>query len=427
MRRSILVTIVVAAGLVAAGLVAAWQVLQPGGPPLTQAAIAPAAISPNADGQTDVTNIHYVLQRPATISIYFLDGAGARFYFRQDKPRSAGPYDINFSGVVDPYTLPGESLPNTILARVLQNGQYSWVIEATDAQGRHNQITGPLTVSDADTILPIISNFTIFPPVFSPNQDGIDDRVTINVGLSKDVPPDGLKVFLISADGAQKVPIGEAPTFLQPGQRGLHPFDYDGGIDQGIEPPANGKYTVQAIAQDRVGQQVLVQSQVTIENGGLPRADILHGQVKWSGDQVLLGQVLTFRLVVENYGTAPLRTSGPFSGYVYTSMAQQANTIGQYQQSGAWRVGINCDTCGTDFPWRWALGTRDTLTLIPDAKGNPQYYLMPGQRAEITGGIVLDKIVPSRNPQYFWAGLIHEDVAIVDNNVDPHLITIVAR
>jgi hypothetical protein len=427
LRRSILVTVVVAAVLVAAGLVVAWLVLQPGGPPLTQAAIYPAAISPNADGQADVTNIHYVLRRPAIISIYFLDGSGARYYFRNRKPRSAGTYDINFSGVVDPYTLPAESLPDTVLARVLQDGQYTWVIEATDARGRQNQISGPLTVSDADTALPTISTFTIFPPVFSPNQDGIDDRVTVNVGLSKDVPPEGLKVFLISADGAQKVPIGEAPSALQPGQRGLHPFDYDGGIDQGIEPPANGQYTVQAIAQDRVGQQVLVQSQVTITNGGLPRANILLGQVKWSGDQVLFGEALTFRLVVENYGTAPLRTSGPFSGYVYTSMVQQANTIGQYQQSGAWRVGLHCDTCGTDFPWRWALGTADTLTLIPDAKGNPQYYLMPGQKAEITGGIVLDKIVPSRNPQYFWAGLIHEDVAVVNNNVDPHLITIVPR
>jgi len=27
-------------------------------------------------------------------------------YFRQDKPRAAGAYDINFSGVVDAYTLP---------------------------------------------------------------------------------------------------------------------------------------------------------------------------------------------------------------------------------------------------------------------------------------------------------------------------------
>ena len=52
---------------------------------------------------------------------------------------------------------------------------------------------------------------------------------------------------------------------------------------------------------------------------------------------------------------------------------------------------------------------------------------MPGQRVTVTGGIVLDQIVPARNPQYFWAGLIHEEVEIaqVNNRVDPEFITIV--
>jgi hypothetical protein len=427
LRRSIVLTILVAAVLVAVGLAVAQKLLQPGGPPLIEASISPAAISPNADGVADVINIHYSLHRLAVVSIYFVDRAGTRFYFRKDKSRSAGPYDINFSGVVDGYSLPGENLPDTVLARVLQNGQYAWVVEATDSAGQHNQITGMLTVTDADTVLPVISTFTISPPVFTPNQDGIDDHAIINIGLSKDVPPDGLTVFLISADGYQKLPIAEAVSPIQPGQKGLHKFDYDGGINQGSEPPPNGTYTVRATAQDRVGQQVSVEGQLTIALGGLPRADIVLGQVTWSGDQVLIGQLLTFTLVVENYGTAPLRTSGPDSGWVYNSMSQQANTIGQYTQSGAWRIGIHCDTCQTDYPWRWALGKISELTLIPDSNGRPQYYLMPGQKVEVTGGIVLDKIIPSRNPQYFWAGLIHEDVNVVNDRVDPHFITIVAR
>ena len=427
MRRSILLTVLVAVVLVAVGLVVTQRALQPGGPPLIAASISPAAISPNADGVADVTGIHYVLRRLAAVSIYFVNSAGTRFYFRKDKPRSAGPYDIDFSGVVDGYSLPGENLANTVLARVLQNGQYTWVVEATDSAGQRNQITGTLTVTQADTVLPVISTFTISPPVFTPNQDGIDDHAIINVGLSKDVAPDGLTVSLISADGSQKLPVAEAVSPIQPGQRGLHTFDYDGGINQGNEPPPNGTYTVRAVAQDRVGQQVSVDGQLTIALGGLPRADIVLGEVTWSGDQVLFGQPLTFTLVVENYGTAPLRTSGPDSGWVYNSMAQQANSIGQYQQSGAWRIGIHCDTCETDYPWRWALGKTSELTMIPDSSGRPQYYLMPGQKVEVTGGIVLDKIIPSRNPQYFWAGLIHEDVAVVDDRVNPHFITIVPR
>ena len=427
MRRSILLTILVAGMLVAVGLAVAWQVLQPGGPPLTQASVSPAAISPNADGKADVTNITYALRRSAAVSIYFVDSLGARFYFRKDKSRAAGSYAIDFSGVVDAYALPGESLTDTVLARVLQNGQYTWVVEATDAQGQHDQITGQLTVADADVVLPELNKFTISPPAFSPNQDGIDDHVTINVGLNKNIPPNGLQVFLISAEGSQKLPITEAVTPIQPGQQGLHKFDYDGGINLGVEPPPNGTYTIQAVAQDSVGQQVSREGQVSIVLGGLPRAQIVLGQVQWSGDQVLFGQPLTFTLVVENYGTAPLRTSGPDSGWVYTSMAQQANTIGQYQQSGAWRIGIHCDTCQTDYPWRWALGKTSELKMIPDSNGRPQYYLMPKQRVEVTGGIVLDKIIASRNPQFFWAGLIHEDVAVVNDRVDPNRVTIVPR
>jgi hypothetical protein len=429
LRRSILLTIVVAAVLVAVGLAVAWQVIQPGGPPLTEASFSPAAISPNADGQTDVSAIHYALRRPATVSIYLVDSNGNRYSFRKDKPRAAGPFDINFSGVVDAYTLPGDKFPstNTVLARVLQNGLYTWVIEATDGLGQHNQISGPLTISDADTALPFLTTFTISPPTFTPNQDGIDDHAIINVGLSKDISPDGLQVSLISADGSQKLPITEAVTAIELGQRGLHKFDYDGGINLGLQPPPNGTYTVQAVAQDKVGQQVSVQGQLTIALGGLPQADIVQGQVNWSSDQVLFGQPLTFTLVVENYGTAPLRTSGPDSGYVYTSTAQNANSIGQYTQSGAWRIGIHCDTCETDYPWRWSLGKTSDLTMIPDSNGRPQYYLMPGQKIEVTGGIVLDKIIAARNPQYFWAGLIHEEVNVVDDRVDPQFVTIVPK
>ena len=53
---------------------------------------------------------------------------------------------------------------------------------------------------------------------------------------------------------------------------------------------------------------------------------------------------------------------------------------------------------------------------------------MPGERATITGAITITD-VPARNPLYFWAGLIHEDVEIsnVNNRVDPHFITIVHK
>jgi uncharacterized repeat protein (TIGR01451 family) len=164
---------------------------------------------------------------------------------------------------------------------------------------------------------------------------------------------------------------------------------------------------------------------LTIKDGGLPRAEILNGEVQFSATTLTLGQTLYFTLTVENYGKSPIRTSGPPSGTIYQSMGESANTLGEYEQSGVYRVGIMCQTCKTDFPWRWALGTPDALSKTQDAGGHTQYYLLPGQRVTITGGIVLDQIVASRNPQNFWAGLIHEDVEMVNNGVDPHAITIV--
>jgi hypothetical protein len=54
---------------------------------------------------------------------------------------------------------------------------------------------------------------------------------------------------------------------------------------------------------------------------------------------------------------------------------------------------------------------------------------MPGQRAVVSGSIRLTEIVEARNPQQFWAGLIHEDVGIAPRNqmVDPHWIEILPQ
>jgi hypothetical protein len=426
MRLSSALTSLVAVVVAGALLLGAWLALRPAGPALVEAAFTPAALSPNADGQDDVVRLRYVLRRAASISIYFLDAQGRRFDLRTDARRAAGEYEVLFSGIVDPYHLPGDDFQAELLARVLPNGDYRWVVEARDAQGRASSLTGALTVTDADAALPNLKNLTASPPVFTPNQDGLSDRVTINVWLDKDVGEDGLHVFLIGPDGA-RLPIPETPSDIKPGQRGLHAYDYDGGVDLGQEPPPDGTYTVRAEVEDWVGQKMAAATTLTIRLSGLPRAEILLGQVEWSSSSVIQGQTLYFTLTVENYGTAPLRTSGPPSGYVYASMSENANTLGQYEQPGVWRAAVMCQTCESDYPWRWALGTPEQLTLIPDEKGRPQYYLLPGQSVTVTGGIVLDRIVESLNPQYFWAGLIHEFVGIapINNRVDQEFVMIV--
>jgi len=424
MRLRILPTLVVAVAVTAVLLAGAWLILSPGGPALVKASFSLPGISPNASGDQNVTVISYSLRRPANVSIYFLDAHGRRFDFRSDQPRDAGDHQVDFSGIVAPFSQPGDNYSAQLLARVLPDGAYTWVVEAQDSGGPSGRVSGPLTISDADTALPDLKRLTINPPVFSPNQDGLDDRTRINIWLDKTVAADGLRVSLISANGAE-LPIAEAVSGIQPGQRGLHQYDYDGGIDLGQIPPPDGTYTVTAEVEDLIGQKMSVTSTLTIQNGGQPRADIVNGIVQYSATTLQLGQTLYFTLTVENYGLAPIRTSGPSSGLVYTSMSQNYNALGDYEQSGVYRVGLMCQTCKSDYPWRWALGATDTLSTTVDSNGHTQYYLLPGQRVSVTGGVVLDQIVESRNPQFFWVGLIHEDVEMVNDRVDPQYITIV--
>ncbi len=68
----------------------------------------PNTSPPMPTPQDDITLIQYELSRTAFVSIYLEDSAGTRYYFRQERLRGAGTYEVYFSGVVDGYTLPDE-------------------------------------------------------------------------------------------------------------------------------------------------------------------------------------------------------------------------------------------------------------------------------------------------------------------------------
>ena len=382
---------------------------------LSKASMSPATISPNADGAADATLIHYELSRNANLTIRF-DGAGQTYYFRRDQPRSAGQYDVLFSGVID-----GQLLPD---------GTYTWTIEAGEATAQ-----GQLTISGGESIVPEITQLTVLPKEFTPNRDGISDRATINVVLNK---PASLFLTLQNAlcHGSASAPLDQpsldcAPYPLaekegagrEPGEAGLHEFDYDAGVDLGAEPPPDGMYIITARAEDKVGQVVVVTDTLSIVDGGVPRAEIVDGVVEFSKSAILVGDTLYFTLTVENYGAVPIRTSGPNPGYVY-EFEQNFNVPGFAEESGAWRVGIDFDTSQRNYPFRWSVGGPDDL-IVEEVNGQKYYYLPPGKRVTVTGGIHITS-KPPRSPLYFWAGLIQEDVEIssVNNRVDPHFITI---
>jgi len=390
-------------------------------PLLSQVSFSADLITPNADHDTDVLVITYNLSRSAEVSIYFEsedeDRNGNRYYFRDHvhhAPSVEEPYQVYFAGVVDGYTLPGEELKGFVVEkRVLQDGAYTWVVEATDTEGVTGRATGMLTIADADTALPELRGFSVHPPAFTPNRDSISDRATINVDLKKDV--EELTVYLEGEDGV-RYHVMEKETVTPLNEAGWHEFDYDAGVDHGADPPPDGTYILTMRARDAVGQWTVATGTLTIENGGVPRAYIFNGEVEWSAGTVPLGETLYFTLTVENDSVVPIRTSGPPPGTVYDSDQNYA-TLGEYEQSGAFRVGIHCETSPTDHPWRWAIGGPDDL--VTDGEGH--LYLPAWGRAVVTGGIRFVDVVEARNPQYCYASLIHEDVEIsmVNFRVDP--------
>lgn len=386
-------------------------------PLLTRVSFDRDLIMPNADGHADVLKITYNLNRSAEISIFFEDEDGNRFTFRERAYRGPSverPYEVLFSGVVDGYVLPGESFDEfEVTRRVLQDGEYIWTVEASEDTGHTERVTGTLTIADADTALPELSNLTVSPPVFTPNRDGINDRARINVYLSK--ADTTLSVYLLDEDGTRYPVERDAQTLARTGQPGLYAFDYDAGVDDGVQPPPDGTYAVYAEARDRVGQHTVASSSLTIRDGGLPMGYIHNGEVKWSSASVAIGDTLVFTLTVENDGSAPIRTSGPPPGTVYESDQNYA-TLGEYIQSGVFRVGIHCENATTNYPWRWAVGDE---TVLVEKDGH--LYLPPFTRATVTGGVRFAGLMGARNPQYCWAGLIHEDVEIspVNDRVDP--------
>lgn len=384
-----------------------------GGSLLANVSVNPQTITPNADGLTDVTRIGYSLNRSANLSIYLIDTEDQRHYFRQSQRRSVGDYQVDFSGVVE-----GAMLPN---------GVYTWVVEAVADDGQTANQQGELVIQEADTSKPELQGFSVYPKIFTPNQDGIDDRVTINYYLTKQAQ---VSVYLIAADGETKYPIAEKEREVKPGEPGFHTYDYEGGVDVQADPPPNGLYTVRAEAVDRVGNRTVLTDTLTIAEGGVPRADIVSADVDFynpaTGDQVVpLGATLAFTLTVENFGSVPIRTNGPTSGESYRS-DENFNTKGFFESSGTWRVGIDYEgNPSYAYPYRWAVGNLDELEKRV-INNNTEYYLMPGQRVIVTGSIQILDVPAKKDTVNFWAGLIHEQVRIdiFNDHVSPTPIRI---
>jgi hypothetical protein len=126
---------------------------------------------------------------------------------------------------------------------------------------------------------------------------------------------------------------------------------------------------------------------------------------------------------VQNIGPVPVRTKGPEPGTLFTT-SENFNAKKEYEEPGVWRVGLDYqgNSVGRPYPFRWQVGsTKELKRVVVD--GKEYFYLMPGQRVPVSGTVrITDK--PPRINTEFWVGLIQEDVRIVEDHVEPRIVTI---
>ena len=372
---------------------------------LYDVAIRPQVISPNADGEEDISELQYSLARQSSVSIYLVDQDGQKHYFRRDKRRSKADRTAYFSGVID--------------GRLLPDGEYSCVFEAVDERGYRETVKHPLAIVQGDKVPLQIDNLGIWPHKFTPNRDGITDRVRIGYSLNKEAG--WVEVYLLDEQG-NKYPV-EEDLIREMGSQGSHEHDFHGGVDLGAVPPPDGDYIVVVEARDAVGNAARVEGQLTIEGGGIPLVEIVNRAAQFSASVVKLGSTLTFTCTVKNIGKVPVRTTGPEPGTTYTT-EENYNTLGEYEEPGLFRVGLDFEgnSVGRIYPFRWQLGTDEELTIIETEIG-AETYLMPGQTVTVIGHLRIDE-PPPKTESYYWIGLIHEQVRVVQDRVEPTPITL---
>jgi hypothetical protein len=358
--------------------------------------VQPGVISPNADGVADVARIEYRLSRNAMVRVFLRDQQGNEHVFRNNVSRPKGDYEALFSGIIGGLLLP--------------DGSYSLVLEAVADDGQRLSVDEPLTIDGGDLEHIKIENLVIYPTTFTPNRDGINDRVKIAYYLTEEAAK--VQVYVLDAEG-NKHPVPEDK--IRPvGQVGNHEHDYDAGIDLGATPPPDGTYTVVVEAEDAVGNRDVAQGQLTIVDGGVPQVEIVNRTAVWSASIVPLGGTLSFTCTVRNIGRVGVRTKGPEPGTLYTT-SENFNAKEFYEEPGIFRVGLDYEgnSSGRVYPFRWQLGRDEELTEVDGQK-----YLMPGQIVTVAGHLqIVDE--PITTSPYYWLGMIHEQVWIVEDRVEP--------
>ena len=351
--------------------------------PLGRVDASAPALSPELRDQRNRLDVHYHLNSAARVSSYLVSTDQQQWKIVDAAPRpTAGDYVLQFDGTV---AGPG---PNE--RRVVPDGDYQVVVDVT-AGSQHQVAEVPLSVRDADTVVPEVSGLSLLPDHLSPNFDARDDITHVTYRLAK---PARISVFLDTPPSeapSRRVWMGEEVPNLA-GERSV---TWD-GLSNG-QPVPNGQYLLGIRARDDAGNVVESSRPLVIEDSGVPEASIVSAHI--GPLQIIRGNEVCLDAIVRNTGQTVLRTQGPDPGYVYNSFDSYSSVEDHQlaEHAGFWRVGMNwagsTDVSSATYPYRWGFG-RD---------------LPPGEEATVHGCV---KVLNEQDKLVYFAGLVQENVAI---------------
>ncbi len=164
-------------------------------------AATPSAVSPNGDGQADVSLLTFTLTAPATVSVDVYDAT-----------------EKDVLPVLSEQRLLAGSQSVTVDPSSLADGSYTIVVDAVGDDGSDVESVVPLTVSR------VLGLVTATPSVFSPNGDGRLDRLTVGFEL---MAPANVQVRILRNDRWVATP------FAASLQAGPQHFVWDGARSAG--------------------------------------------------------------------------------------------------------------------------------------------------------------------------------------------------
>ncbi len=351
--------------------------------PLGSVTAAPPAPSPELRDQLNRLDVHYHLNTPATVSSRLVAPDGVELPLATNAARpTAGDYVLQFDGTV---AGPG---PNE--RRVLPDGDYRVVLDV-DAGGQQQHHEESLTIRNADTVAPDVTELALAPDRISPNFDARDDVTHITYRLAKDAL---VSPFLDAASpsrAGRRVWTGEEVATAA----GEQQLTWDGTANG--QPVPNGTYVLGIRARDRAGNIVERSLPLVVEDAGVPEAAIVTARI--GPLQIIRGDQVCLDALVRNTGQTVLRTEGPDPGYVYNSLDTYAS-IAEHrfaEHAGYWRIGLSwsgsTDVNGATYPYRWGFG----------------HDLQPGDEATVHGCV---QVLNDQDKLVFFAGLVQENVAI---------------